>query len=445
LSEQLVRVMAGRVGHLRDVALDEPFNVVTIVGDRWDLACHDVRDFLTRNRVMYEWIDPSDPSSRRPPGLDVQAEGYPLVVLPDGTRLVAPTLRRLANSLGLRTTANAEVVYDVAVIGAGPAGLAAAVYGASEGLRTVVIEREAPGGQAGTSSRIENYLGFATGISGGELSRRAWYQATRFGAEILVAREVTALEPAESDGGEHVVVLDRDERIRARTVVLASGVAWRTLDVEGIDAFLGRGIYYGAGRTEALGTRGKDVYLIGGGNSAGQAAMFFANYAKSVTLLVRGESLAASMSQYLIDQLATKANVAVATRTRLVGVAGSDHLESIVVEDVATGARRTPATDTVFILIGADARTDALPAALMRDSGGYVCTGRDMLELGTRACWPLERDPFLLETNIPGIFAAGDVRHGSIKRVASGVGEGSMTIAFIHRYLENQREARTGA
>ena len=296
-----------------------------------------------------------------------------------------------------------DSTYDLAIIGAGPAGLAAAVYGASEGLRTLLVEREAPGGQAGTSSRIENYLGFPTGLSGDELSGRALQQAKRFGAELLVAREVGALAP-NVELNEHAIVLDGAERVRAHAVIVAIGVSWRELDVPGADALVGRGIYYGAARTEALSCAGQDVFLVGGGNSAGQAAIFFANYARRVTLLVRGPSLAESMSHYLIQQLAAKSNVEVRTRCRIVGVKGEHRLEAIVVEYRDTGQLVTEPASAVFVFIGADAKTDWLPASLIRDERGYVCTGRDVKDLVAQqqGTWPLARDPFLLETSVPG-------------------------------------------
>jgi thioredoxin reductase (NADPH) len=342
----------------------------------------------------------------------------------------------MATRLGFQTAPAPNQVYDVVVVGAGPAGLAAGVYGASEGLRTLLVERSAPGGQAGSSSRIENYLGFPAGLSGDDLSTRAWQQAKRFGAEMLSAREVVGLVPGK-DGGAHEVVLDGDERIACKTLVLANGVSWRKLNADGISELTGRGVYYGAARTEALATRGKEIFLVGGGNSAGQAAMFFSNYATRVTLLVRGETLRKSMSQYLIDELATKENIFVEVESEVVAVQGTDHLEAIVVRNVRTNERLRCETNVLFVLIGADAETSTLPDELIRDANGYICTGRDVLDLSTAAHrpWPLERDPYLLETSIPGIFSAGDVRHGSIKRVAAGVGEGSMSIAFIHQYL----------
>ena len=436
LNGELLKTMATRIGHLQELASEAPAATVTIIGHRFDLACHQVRDFVARNHVAFNWVDPTRPDRNNgvvPPPRP--GDMFPVVVLPDGTRLVTPTLRELAERVGLQTEP-AAVTYDVAVIGGGPAGLAAAVYGASEGLRTILIERESPGGQAGTSSRIENYLGFPTGVSGDELGGRALRQAKRFGAEILVAREVTGIE-ADPAMRERAVQLDGGGRVAAKTIVLATGVSWRELEIPGSDALLGRGVYYGAARTEALGTVGQDIFLVGGGNSAGQAAMFFANYARSVTLLVRGASLEATMSRYLIEQLASKANIQVRTRHRILRIEGSEHVEQIVIENRATGEVRTEPAAAVFVFIGADATTSWLPAAVIRDERGYVCTGRDVTDLVAKANghWPLERDPYLLETSVPGVFAAGDVRHGSIKRVAAGVGEGSMAIAFVHQYL----------
>lgn len=435
LSGELMKTMATRVSSLQELATEAPTATVTIIGHRFDLACHHVRDFLARNRVTFKWLDPTRPD--RNPEVEPPRPGdtFPVVVLADGTRLVTPTLRELAERLGLQTKPS-TTTYDLAIIGGGPAGLAAAVYGASEGLGTILVEREAPGGQAGTSSRIENYLGFPTGVSGDELGTRALQQAKRFGAEILVAREVVAIE-AEAKNRVRAVQLDGGERIAARSVILASGVTWRQLEAPGCDSFLGRGVYYGAARTEAPTVRGQDVFLVGGGNSAGQAAMFFANHAQSVTLLVRGVSLAATMSHYLIEQLASKDNIKVRTEHRVMRVEGGDHLERVVIENRRTGAISTEPAAALFIFIGADASTEWLPGTVIRDARGYVCTGRDVMDLVARnnGGWPLKRDPFLLETSVPGVFAVGDVRHGSIKRVAAGVGEGSMAIAFVHQYL----------
>ena len=436
LNAELLRTMATRLGYLQQAVLDTPVATVTIIGHRYDLACHDLRDFLARNRVQFRWHDPREAEARVGLSPVPQAdEIYPVVVLSDGSRLITPSFREVAERLGLGTVP-AQARYDVTIVGGGPAGLAAAVYGASEGLCTLLIEREAPGGQAGTSSRIENYLGFPTGISGDDLGLRALKQAMRFGVEIVVARDVVGVAP-DIDGKALAVLLDGGDRVETRSIIIATGVAWRELEVVGADRMVGRGIYYGAARTEALNTRGRDIFLIGGGNSAGQAAMFFANYARTVTLLVRGPSLASSMSHYLIAQLGTKANVRVENLSQVVGVDGTDHLEAIVIEDRRSGGRRREPTDALFVFIGADAKTEWLPPAVICDERGYVCTGRDVTDLVAKqhGSWPLDRDPYLLETSVPGIFAVGDVRHGSIKRVASGVGEGSMAIAFIHQYL----------
>jgi thioredoxin reductase (NADPH) len=445
LNKRIIATMSSRIADIQQVAIAATKPEVTIVGRRLDLDCHDVRDFLLRNHITFVWLDPDDAYTRDRIPADLRAApAYPVLVLADGTRLVAPTMRQLADAVHLRT-APAGDAYDLAIVGAGPAGLAAAVYGASEGLRTVIFEREAPGGQAGTSSRIENYLGFPTGLSGDDLGKRALHQATRFGAEIVVARSIVRIDVAPTTDDAHAVVLDDETKVRARAVVLATGVSWRTLDAPGCADLAGRGVYYGAARTEAIATRGKRVHLVGGGNSAGQAAMYFASYADAVTILVRGDGLAATMSQYLIDELASKANVTIEPHSEVAAAHGSDHLTALDVRDPRTGAVRTVDSDGLFIFIGADAETAWLPGAIVRDRLGFVCTGRDVMDLiGTArdgAGWPLERDPFLLETSIPGIFAAGDVRHGSVKRVASSVGEGSMTVAFIHQYLANPRVA----
>jgi len=436
LREQIVRMMITRVGRLQQFAVETPVPTVTIIGRPFDVECSDVRDFLARNHVAFRWLEPDDPAvaTRFPAGIGDGA--YPVAAFPDGAILNAPSYREIAVRLGLQTAPVQNQVYDVVIVGAGPAGLAASVYGASEGLRTLVIERSAPGGQAGSSSRIENYLGVPAGLSGDDLSIRAWQQAKRFGAEMLSARDVMGIAPA-SNGDPHTVLLDDGERVAGRALVLATGVSWRTLEAVGIADLTGRGVYYGAARTEALAARGKDVFLVGGGNSAGQAAMFFANYASRVTLLVRGDSLKRSMSQYLIEQLQSKANVYVEVEREVVAASGKAHLEAIVVKNLRTNEFLTHQTEALFVLIGADAQTRMLPGDLIRDADGYVCTGREMQDfsLQVRRTWPLDRDPYMLETSVPGIFAAGDVRHGSVKRVASAVGEGSMCIAFIHRCL----------
>lgn len=423
--ELLTETLLARVGGVEE-AMTESQEVPIVVGAHFDGACHTLRDFLARNFVDFQWLDPTD-ARDRPYIAQVVLDRdlYPAVILPAGEVLDRPTLRALAGAVGLRTAPSADE-YDVVIIGGGPSGLSAAVYGASEGLHTLMVEVTAPGGQAGTSSRIENYLGFPIGLSGDELGSRALTQAQRFGAEIVVTRQVCALTPG---ARAHTIAFEDGSTIRASAVVLSFGVTYRALTVPGIERFVGAGVYYGAARTEAIGTRGCSIYLIGGGNSAGQAAMFFASYAAQVTLLVRGPSLAESMSRYLIDQLATRSNIAVHTGAELIGVFGRSHLEEIEVRYRNQDVTKRLRADDVFIFIGADADTGWLPEAIARDDRGFILTGRDIG--GTAE----GRDPFLLETSVPGIFAAGDVRHGSMKRVASAVGEGSMAIAFIHQYL----------
>lgn len=342
-----------------------------------------------------------------------------------------PPCAILTIRLGLQTRPRGAE-YDVAIIGGGPAGLAAAVYGASEGLRTIVVEREAPGGQAGTSSRIENYLGFPSGISGDELASRALQQAKRLGAEILVTRSVAGIDPT-----THEVVLDGTDVVRARSLILATGVAWRRLAIDGFDRLIGKGVYYGAARSEASSTHGQDVYLIGAGNSAGQAAMHFSGHARSVTLLVRGPSLADSMSHYLIEQLRAKSNVKVQLRSEVQAVHGETHLTAIDILDKTGNEVSRHECGGLFVFIGANAETEWLPADVARDARGYVLTGDDVKKAGL---WSHGRDPYLLETSAPGIFACGDVRLSPVKRVASAVGEGSMAIAFVHQYLANEEK-----
>ena len=423
IAQSLVR----RVAFISDAYTAQNPTQATIVGDRLDMACHDVRDFLARNQIAFEWLDPSDPADAEfIPAPARNAKRYPIVLLADGRVLELPDNRDLARALNLPSAPRAAS-YDLVIVGGGPAGLAAAVYGGSEGLRTVMIEREAPGGQAGTSSRIENYLGFPGGVSGGDLAARAFQQARRFETEILVTRWVREIAAV---AGGYAVALDGDDVITTRSVVVATGVSWRKLPAEGADEFVGRGIYYGAARTEALAVRGKDIFLVGGGNSAGQAAMFFSSYARTVTLLVRGDGLERTMSHYLIEQLRTKANIAVESRTTVIRVSGGAHLEKVTTRAEFDDDVRERDAGALFAFIGADAETAWLPAALERDERGYLRTGRDI------EAWTEERPPFPLETSMPGIFAAGDVRSTSVKRVASGVGEGSMVVAYIHQYLE---------
>ena len=425
--EFVTRTIVRRMSMRSELFAQRQMSQAAVVGGRFDFTCHDIRDFLSRNQITFEWLDPDIASDMD--GLaaaDRDSAAHPLVILPNGRRLIKPSQRELAVALNLQTEPATET-YDVAIIGGGPAGLAAAVYGGSEGLRTIMIEREAPGGQAGTSSRIENYLGFPSGISGGQLASRALLQAKRFGSEILVTRNVQSI--ATLDDGLHCIELDDGRTLPARALIIATGVTWRNLDAKNAEAFIGRGVYYGAAQTEALGTRGKDIIIVGGGNSAGQAAMFFSNYAQSVAIVVRGPSLSASMSHYLIEQLRTKRNIALETRTIVTEVAGDAHVDTVVTRNVDSGETTTRSADGVFVFIGADAATAWLPPALERDARGYLLTGRDI------ATWPLERPPFPLETNVPGIFAVGDVRANSVKRVAAGVGEGSMVVSFIHQYL----------
>ncbi|MGH7074349.1 MAG: NAD(P)/FAD-dependent oxidoreductase [Stellaceae bacterium] len=419
-----------RIGGLQNISAEPPKPRATILGDRWDTACSEVRRFLARNQITFEWVTPdaADLASRwhGPGPADAQC---PILRLSDGTVVSQPTTRELARLFGLQTSPSLPE-YDTIVVGGGPAGLAAAVYGASEGLRTVVVEREAPGGQAGTSSRIENYLGFPSGVSGDELASRALQQARRLGAEILVTRSVTRI-----DAAKHEVVLDGEEVIRARTLILATGVTWRRVAIEGFDKLIGKGVYYGAARSEVGATQGLDVHLVGAGNSAGQAALYFANHARSVTLLCRGDALDKGMSHYLIEQLRVKSNVAVRLRSELKAVHGDTHLTAIDIRNSADDVLSRHDSGGVFVFIGADAETAWLPPEIARDRHGYVLTGNDVVKADR---WLFSRDPYLLETSVPGVFACGDVRLSPVKRVASAVGEGSMAIAFVHQHLANE-------
>src|SRR5215212_8243817 len=392
------------------------FEGIRVLGNRWSPASHNIKDFLARNHVPYQWLDietaRTDKEVQSVVDLlaDEDKRDLPLVIFPNGLRLRQPTLADLAEN----------------------AGLAAAVYGASEDLRTVMIEREAPGGQAGMSSRIENYLGFPSGLSGADLARRAVVQARRFGVEILSA-EATALR---LDGPYRFLKLADGAELSCHALLVATGVQWRKLDAPGVERLTGAGIYYGAAMTEAMSTKDEDVFVIGGANSAGQAAMYFSRYARRVVMLVRGSSLAASMSQYLINQLKETPNVQIEFNSSLLEAHGEDHLESISVLCSATNEVNTVPANSLFIMIGAAPNTNWLGEVIERDERGFIYSGRDLLRDGKRPKgWPLDRDPGLLETNIPGIFVVGDVRHGSVKRVASGVGEGSVAISFVHQYL----------
>ena len=416
-----------RMEMLRSATAQPPEPALFVIGPRLDPGVHSCDSFLRRNQIPYERLDPDDAGAvARTLGAAV-GEPYPVVVLRDGTRLVAPTMRSVATVAGL-TVAPGRAQYDVVIVGGGPAGLTAAVNAASEGLRTALIESFAPGGQAGTSTRIENYTGFPFGVSGDDLASRALQQAKRLGAEIVVTRRVESIDPAAM-----TVELDGGDVLRTRSIVLAMGVEWRRLGVDSIDRFVGSGVYYGAARSDAGLAQGNDVYLIGAGNSAGQAAIFFSNHARSVTLLVRGESLAESMSHYLIEQIATKANIRVETRSEVVAVHGDEQLDVIEVIDRRTGATSRRDTKVLFVLIGAEAATDWLPSEISRDEHGFVSTGTDALKADQ---WTADREPFALETSAPGIFAVGDIRSGSVKRVAASVGEGGVAIALVHRYLQ---------
>ena len=414
-----------------------PFEGIRVLGNRWSPISHNIKDFLARNHVPYRWLDietaETDAEVREFLGLlnEDERQTLPLVFLTNGLRLRQPTLADVAEHVGLRTRA-AEAFYDLAIVGGGPAGLAAAVYGASEGLRTVMIEREAPGGQAGMSSRIENYLGFPSGLSGGDLARRAVVQARRFGVEILSA-EATAVR---LEGPYRFLKLADGAEVSCHALLVATGVQWRKLEAPGVERLTGAGIYYGAAMTEAISTRNEDVYIVGGANSAGQAAMYFSKYARRVVILVRGSTLAASMSQYLVDQLKKTANIQIEFDSSIVEAHGKDHLEEISVYcSVSKETNKVPA-NSLFVMIGAAPNTKWLADIVERDERGFILSGPNVMRDGKRPKgWTLDRDPGLLETNVPGIFVVGDVRHGSVKRVASGVGEGSVAISFVHQYL----------
>jgi thioredoxin reductase (NADPH) len=408
-----------------------PFDGIRVIGHRWSPDAHLVKDFLARSQVSYRWLDIEiDPEARLlvkcTPGDESR---LPLVLFPDGTALVAPSPTQLAEKLGFRMRAELPF-YDLIIVGGGPAGLAAAVYGASEGLKTVLIEREAPGGQAGTSSRIENYLGFPQGLSGAELARRAVAQARRFGVEVLAPQAVTRVQV---DGQYRIVSLQDGASVSGHALLIATGVSYRKLDAPGIERLTGAGVYYGAAMAEAISCRDQEVYIIGGANSAGQAAMHFARYASQVIMIVRGASLSSSMSQYLINQIQATPNIEVRCHAQVVEAHGEASLQALTLADAVTSTATQVPANALFILIGAMPQTDWLAGVVERDANGFIIPAADL----TRGGRPkgFTRDPFLLESSVPGIFVAGDVRAGSVKRVASGVGEGSIAIQFIHRYL----------
>jgi thioredoxin reductase (NADPH) len=437
VAKEVGRLAAYRMsgpGGLQGLASDPVPPRAIVVGERTDAACTEVRHFLDRNQVVFEWLTSETPNLEERwdgPGPLPAPEDQPAVRVIGGKMVIRPQLRRLAELLGLGTEPEAGS-YDVVIVGAGPAGLAAGVYGSSEGLSTIVVERAAPGGQAGTSSRIENYLGFPAGVSGDELAGRALQQARRLGAEILVTRTISRI-----DADRHQVHLDGGDVLHGRTIVLACGVSWRNLDIPGFGDLTGRGVFYGASPSDAAATHGHDVHVIGAGNSGGQAAMFFSNHARSVTIVCRGDSLEKSMSSYLIRQLATRANVTVRLRSEIVAAHGDGAIEEVEIVDHSSGTVEREASGGVYIFIGADAETSWLPPEIALDQRGFVLTGADV----PTAEWARERDPFLLETSVPGIFACGDVRSGPVKRVAAAVGEGSMAIAFIHQYLRDEQRA----
>ena len=409
-----------------------PFEGIRLVGHRWSARAHEIKDYLARNQVPYRWVDvETDPEAARlvaSAGIDPGRD--PLLVFPDGSHLRAPTNVQIAEKVGLRTRA-ALPFYDLVIIGGGPAGLAAAVYGASEGLRTLLLEREAPGGQAGTTSRIENYLGFPAGLTGADLARRAVAQATRLGAEILTPQEVQRIR---REDPYCFVTLGDGSELSCQALILAMGVQYRRLDAPGVDALIGLGVFYGAAITEALAFRDRDVAVVGGGNSAGQAAVYLAGFARHVTLVVRGGRLEGSMSQYLVDQIAARPTIHVRLNANVAAVRGTDELEVITIAD-ADGTSDVP-MQALFLFVGALPRTDWLDGVVERDGAGFIVTGPALSRVDGRVPgWPLAREPFLLETNVSGIFAAGDVRARSVKRIASGVGEGAMAVQFVHQHL----------
>jgi thioredoxin reductase (NADPH) len=423
-------LLSGWASHVR-----VPYDGIRVAGGRWSRQTYLTKDFLARNRVPYQWIDIDQDQATRElvASLTGDLTRLPVVLFPDGSHLVAPTHLELADKVGLRTRANLPF-YDLAIIGGGPAGLATAVYAASEGLRTILIEQSAPGGQAGTSAWIENYLGFPTGVSGADLAERATIQARRFGAEMLTAQEVVGLR--REDPYRYVQLADGTE-ISCYAALIATGMAVRMLDVPGIEPLVGAGVYYGSATTEAAAYRGQDVCLIGGANSAGQGALFFARYARKVTMLVRASSLASSMSQYLIDRIAATPNIEVLNCVQVASVRGTDHLEQVVLSHVNGTDDRVLDASAMFIFIGAAPRSELVAGTVERDDKGFILTGPDLPRVEQRPRgWTLERDPFLFETSMPGVFAAGDVRAGSNRRVAAAVGEGSAAIYTIHRYLE---------
>lgn len=413
----------------------QPYEGIRLAGTLWSAASHNIKDFLARNRIPYQWLDIEKDDAARLQVEEVNKGEYHLPVLffPDGSVMVEPDYRLLAEKVGLRTQA-LQPFYDLIIIGGGPAGLGAAVYGASEGLRTMMIEKEATGGQAGTSARIENYLGFPKGLSGSDLARRATAQALRFGAEILTAQEVTKVR---IEDPYRIVTLGDGTELSCHALILASGVTVNKLQAPGVEGLTGASIYYGAAVTEAAHYAGQHVIVVGGANSAGQGAMFFSRYANQVTMLIRGTTIEAGMSQYLVDQIQSTGNISVLLNAEVAAVAGSERLESVTIINNKTGETQTIPAAAMFVFIGAMPHSEIVAGIVERNEAGFILTGQHLMRDGQRPKnWTPKRDPFLLETSIPGIFAAGDIRHGAVRRVASAVGEGAIAVSFVHQYLK---------
>ena len=415
--------------------VEVPFDGIRVAGMLWSATSHTIKDFLARSQIPYQWLDIEQNAEARAlvEAVNKGQRRLPVLFFPDGSTLIDPDITTVAEKVGLRTQAT-QPFYDLIIVGAGPAGLAGAVYGASEGLRTLLIDKETTGGQAGTSSRIENYLGFPNGLSGADLARRATAQATRLGAEILTAREVTQIRV---DDPYRFVKLADGTELSCKALMIATGASLRTLDIRGIEALTGAGVYYGAALTEAAHYKGKPMFVVGGANSAGQGAMFFSRYASKVTMLVRGSSLQKDMSHYLIDQINCTENIDVRVRTSIFEAIGTDRLEALVIKDNDTGDIETVPAAALFVFIGAKPHSEFVADVVERNAAGFILTGPDLMRDGRRPKnWRLNRDPFLLETNVPGIFAVGDIRHDTTRRVASAVGQGSTAVSFVHQYLK---------
>ena len=415
--------------------VEVPFDGIRVAGTLWSATSHTIKDFLARSQIPYQWLDIEQDAEARAlvEAVNKEQRRLPVLFFPDGSTLIDPDITTVAEKVGLRTQAT-QPFYDLIIVGAGPAGLAGAVYGASEGLHTLLIDKETTGGQAGTSSRIENYLGFPNGLSGADLARRATAQATRLGAEILTAREVTQIRV---DDPYRFVKLADGTELSCKALIIATGASLRTLDIPGIEALTGAGVYYGAALTEAAHYKGKPMFVVGGANSAGQGAMFFSRYASKVTMLVRGSSLQKDMSHYLIDQINCTENIDVLVRTSIFEAIGTDRLEALAIEDNDTGDIETLPAAALFVFIGAKPYSEFVADVVERNEAGFILTGPDLIRDGRRPKnWRLNRDPFLLETSVPGIFAVGDIRQDTIRRVASAVGQGSTAVSFVHQYLK---------